>query len=101
MRDFGKIKLSNRDYERVVKAYIRFWREHKRGMNDCRDCPLDNIDVKIINKKALAALASKYYCAICQVLPMFPDDSCPCHTMQRKAFDALDEFIKIYGKEYL
>ena len=93
MRQFGKIKLNNRDYEQVIRKYIQFYETE----NKCTEwCPL-----KIKNNSHLRDIAmEKGYC-FCNALPMFPEDLCPCNAMGEKAFIALEEFIKEYGKEFV
>ena len=99
MRNFGKIKLSNRDYERVVRRYIRFYKNE----NECSNrCPV--IDTRpdwlceLIG--SLWGRQNQYSgrCFCCQ-LPMFPDKGCPCVKMGQDAFKALEKMVKKYGKE--
>ena len=106
MRKFGEIEVSTRDYERLVKRYIRFWKKH----SECTDrCPLGyEYDGHERVPKYVMDIAYDYdlypgsgHKCFCTVLPMFPGKRCPCVALGRKAFDALDEFIKEYGKEFL
>jgi hypothetical protein len=100
MRDFGTIKLSNSDYNEVVSAFIKFWRNTARKAVLSGECPATHFSWKLENK-----LRERFewgdFCRVCEVLPMFPNDTCPCYTMGEKAFDALDEFIKEYGQEFM
>ena len=92
MRQFGKIELSNQEYERLVKSFIRFYKNETKCSGKC---PVD------IGMKWTRKVFEKIDSCFCHVLPMFPDNDCPCHEMKEKAFIALEEFIRQYGKEFM
>ena len=99
MRNFGKIKLSNRDYERVVKRYIKFYKEE----NKCSErCPLDLVYRGAPeNPEYINNTWRKLDDCFCHVLPMFPNRQCPCNKMGQDAFKALEKMVKKYGKEFM
>ena len=101
MRNFGKIKLSNRDYERVVKRYIKFYKEENKCSNECPvmrgDKWSENLSTRLWEWGCYPGVGE---CFCCQ-LPMFPDNDCPCYKMGEKAFKALEKMVKIFGKEFM
>lgn len=107
MKQFGKLTVTNREFELLVKKYVRFY----ETVNKCSEqCPVGHgagdghgkYRPKWVNDMCNSGriiLGGYYRRCFCTALPMFPDDVCPCNEMKEKAFIALEEMVKEYAPQ--
>jgi hypothetical protein len=108
MRKFGNVEVTNRQYELLVKNYIKFYKNHSRCTNEC---PMNLHLHPRQRPKYIQELFDPHYDTLfkstlqekcfCNVLPMFTSRGCPCMSDSENAFTQLEEFIEVYGKEFM